>query len=93
MLRAARTRKVKSAIDTSDGVLACLQLLGKESDVSFLLHEDLVHEVIDPEVSEIEGKVGRVWFPQRMGPENATHERRPPQRGIEDPTCEMNGRR
>ncbi|MCP4654913.1 MAG: protein kinase, partial [bacterium] len=58
MLRAAKTGKVRSAIDTSDGVLGCLQLLGKESGVSFVLRQDLVEKVIDPEVRTVAEHLG-----------------------------------
>ncbi|MGH3401181.1 MAG: thiamine-phosphate kinase [Streptosporangiaceae bacterium] len=47
MKSAARTGVLRAAIDTSDGVLACLEILGRESDVGFELDEVAIDAVID----------------------------------------------
>ncbi|MGZ3431518.1 MAG: AIR synthase related protein, partial [Isosphaeraceae bacterium] len=47
MASAVRTGHLRAAIDTSDGVLACLEILSRESDVGFVLDEDAIEAVID----------------------------------------------
>jgi thiamine monophosphate kinase/tetratricopeptide (TPR) repeat protein len=47
MASAVRTGYLRAAIDTSDGVLACLEILGRESDVGFELDEEAIEAVID----------------------------------------------
>jgi thiamine-monophosphate kinase len=47
MASAVRTGHLRAAIDTSDGVLACLEILGRESDVGFELDESAISAVID----------------------------------------------
>jgi len=47
MAAAAATGYLRSAIDTSDGVLACLEIIGRESDVGFELDEDAAEAIID----------------------------------------------
>jgi len=44
---AADTGLLKGAMDTSDGVLACLEILGRESQVGFRLEEAPIAAVID----------------------------------------------
>src|SRR5260370_1061197 len=58
MLSAAATGKVRSAIDTSDGLMACLQLIGKNSKVSFVLDQELVTRAIDPDVVRVAEVLG-----------------------------------
>jgi len=53
MIAGARTGLIRSAIDTSDGFLSCLELLGRESKVGFVLEETLIEEIIDDRVKEI----------------------------------------
>jgi thiamine-monophosphate kinase len=47
MKSAVRTGALRAAIDTSDGVLACLEILGRESGVGFSLDEAAIEAVID----------------------------------------------
>jgi thiamine-monophosphate kinase len=44
---AVRTDALRAAIDTSDGVLACLEILGRESHVGFELEEAAIEALID----------------------------------------------
>jgi thiamine monophosphate kinase/tetratricopeptide (TPR) repeat protein len=44
---AAKTGLLKAAMDTSDGVLACLEILGRESQVGFRLDEAPIADQID----------------------------------------------
>ena len=64
MVAAAATGKVASAMDTSDGVMACLEILARESSaakgdkpagpsLAFVLEEDLLESVIDQQVKDI----------------------------------------
>jgi thiamin-phosphate kinase len=53
MIAGARTGLIRSAIDTSDGVMACLELIGRNSGVSFELDEALIEQIIDDRVKEI----------------------------------------
>jgi thiamine monophosphate kinase len=53
MIAGAQTGLITSAIDTSDGVLSCLELAGYASNVSFELDERLIEEIIDDKVKEI----------------------------------------
>ncbi len=57
MITVSRKGLIESAIDTSDGVLACLQLLGCESKVGFILEEELIEQIIDDEVKLIAEKL------------------------------------
>src|SRR5437762_778095 len=58
--RAPKPNLIRSAIDTSDGVMACIQLLGREAEqkVGFELDEYLLHEALDPEVKTIATQLG-----------------------------------
>lgn len=47
MKSAARTGALRAAIDTSDGVLACLEILGRDSNVGFELDEAAIETLID----------------------------------------------
>ncbi len=47
------TGHVSSASDTSDGILACLQHIGRASNVSFLLSEELLENLVHPTVYPI----------------------------------------
>jgi thiamine monophosphate kinase/tetratricopeptide (TPR) repeat protein len=47
MKSATRTGALRAAIDTSDGVLACLEILGRESNVAFELDEYAIEALID----------------------------------------------
>ena len=61
MIAGAKTGLIRSAIDTSDGVLACLKLLGRSAEgnpVGFDLKEDWVNAVIDDEVKNIAFELG-----------------------------------
>jgi len=58
MIAGAQTGLIKSAIDTSDGFLACLEILGRESKVGFILEETLIEEIIDEKVKEIAEALG-----------------------------------
>ena len=63
MIAAAKTNKIGAAIDTSDGFMACLEIIARESECGleeqkkykygFVLEEDLINDVIDEEVMEI----------------------------------------
>lgn len=44
---AVRTGALRAAIDTSDGVLACLEILGRDSTVGFELDEAAIEALID----------------------------------------------
>ena len=61
ILAAAKTGNLTSAIDTSDGILGCLQLIGKLSNVGFILEEQLLKKIVHPEVEEISKKMA--WNP------------------------------
>jgi thiamine monophosphate kinase len=47
MASAVRTGCLRAAMDTSDGVQACLEILGRESGVGFELDEKSVNSIID----------------------------------------------
>ncbi|MDQ3760238.1 MAG: AIR synthase related protein [Actinomycetota bacterium] len=47
MASAVRTGCLRAAMDTSDGVQACLEILGRESDVGFELDERSINSIID----------------------------------------------
>jgi thiamine-monophosphate kinase len=47
MASAVRTGALRAAIDTSDGVLACLEILGRDSNVGFELDEATIEALID----------------------------------------------
>jgi thiamin-phosphate kinase len=49
---------IKAAMDTSDGVMACLQLMGRESNIHFLLKEALIEQIIDEKVKMIATHLG-----------------------------------
>ncbi|WP_217240005.1 AIR synthase related protein [Streptomyces sp. AC555_RSS877] len=49
MSSATGTGKLKAAIDTSDGVLACLEIMGRESSVGFVLEESAINATISAE--------------------------------------------
>ncbi|MEU6776585.1 AIR synthase related protein [Streptomyces sp. NPDC046759] len=51
MSSATRTGKLKAAIDTSDGVLACLEIMGRESGVGFVLEESAINAAISAEAA------------------------------------------
>lgn len=53
MLAGAATGKIQSAIDTSDGFMSCLEILGRESNVDFILEENLIEKIIADDVKEI----------------------------------------
>jgi thiamin-phosphate kinase len=53
IIAGARTGLIKSAIDTSDGVMGCLELLGRRSNVGFVLDETLIEDIIDERVKRI----------------------------------------
>ena len=57
VLAGAATGKIRSAIDTSDGFLSCLQILGHESThkqgIGFVLDEARIEEYIADEVKKI----------------------------------------
>lgn len=57
MIEGAKTKKIKAAIDTSDGFMSCLQLLGRESGVDFVLEDELIEAIIDDEVKDIAKKI------------------------------------
>lgn len=57
MIHAAETEKICSAIDTSDGFMSCLQIIGRESNVDFVLEEDLLREIIDEQVLKVANKL------------------------------------
>ncbi|MHB1595947.1 MAG: AIR synthase related protein [Streptosporangiaceae bacterium] len=47
MKSAVRTGALRAAIDTSDGVLACLEIVGRDSNVGFELDESAIEDIID----------------------------------------------
>jgi thiamine-monophosphate kinase len=59
MLSATKSRCVTSAIDTSDGILACLALVGSASGVAFRLREDQLESVVHPAVLPIATAIGQ----------------------------------
>jgi len=61
MLAATQTENLTSAIDTSDGILSCLQLIGKFNQVGFILEERLLKEIVHPDVEFISKKMA--WNP------------------------------
>jgi thiamin-phosphate kinase len=60
MLAGAKTGLIRSAIDTSDGFLSCLQIMGwqSEKEVNFVIEEALVEEIVDDRVKEIADRLG-----------------------------------
>ncbi|MFD9224213.1 AIR synthase related protein [Streptomyces sp. NPDC060064] len=58
MASAVRTGLMKSAMDTSDGVLACLEILGRESSVGFELDEAAITDIIGDEARTLAGILG-----------------------------------
>ncbi len=58
MIAGAKTGFIKSAMDTSDGFLACLQIIGHQSGVGFEIDEAMVDEAIDDQVKLIAEKLG-----------------------------------
>lgn len=58
MIAGAKEHRIRSAIDTSDGFLSCLQLIGRTSGVSFVLEERLIEDIIDGKVKAIARAMG-----------------------------------
>lgn len=58
MVEASSLGYIRAAMDTSDGVLACLQLIGRASNVGFILDEAMIEEIIDDQVVEIAKELG-----------------------------------
>jgi thiamine monophosphate kinase len=58
MLAGAATGCIQSAIDTSDGFLSCLEILGRDSKVGFILEESLIEDIIDDNVKQIAAALG-----------------------------------
>jgi thiamine monophosphate kinase/tetratricopeptide (TPR) repeat protein len=55
MRAASETGLLKAAMDTSDGVLACLEILGRESQVGFSLDEASIAPLIDERARTLAG--------------------------------------
>jgi thiamine monophosphate kinase len=62
MQAAVRRGLVTSAMDTSDGVLACAQLLGDASDVGFELYPDAIDAMINDDARRLALKLGVAPF-------------------------------
>lgn len=58
MEAAMRTGLLRAGMDTSDGVLACLEIIGRQSDVGFELDEDLIDRIIDDDARRFAGVLG-----------------------------------
>ncbi len=58
MAAACSTGHLRAAIDTSDGVLACLEIIGRDSNVGFELDEQAVDAVIDENARSLAGLLG-----------------------------------
>ncbi len=55
---AVDTGLMRAAMDTSDGVLACLELLGRESQVGFELYETEIDNIIDSKARALANVLG-----------------------------------
>jgi len=55
MASAVATGRMRAGIDTSDGVLACLEIIGRESNVGFELDESAILKIIDPRARQLAG--------------------------------------
>ena len=47
-IAATGTGRLRAAMDTGDGLLACLEIIGRDSDVGFELDEAAIDQIIDP---------------------------------------------
>jgi thiamine monophosphate kinase len=55
---AMRTGHLRAGMDTSDGVLACLEIMGRQSGVGFELDESLIDQIIDDDARRFAGVLG-----------------------------------
>jgi thiamine-monophosphate kinase len=62
MAAVAEARLATAAMDTSDGILACAQLIGKASEVGIEIFPDAIEELINDDVSRLGRSLGIAPF-------------------------------